>query len=72
MSSNQKIEKDGNKGKKNNKIYYVVTIIMNKPPNWGKLPALVITDIFKYLSFNDRINASSICWDWRYQLFQPR
>ncbi|XP_055631217.1 F-box only protein 33 [Toxorhynchites rutilus septentrionalis] len=45
---------------------------MNKSPIWGELPALVITNVFQYMSYHDRLQASSVCWHWRSVLFQPR
>ncbi|XP_065082101.1 F-box only protein 33 [Ochlerotatus camptorhynchus] len=41
-------------------------------PNWGELPALVLTDVFQYLTYHDRLQASSVCWHWRSVIFQPR
>lgn len=45
---------------------------MNEPPQWGKLPAPALTKVFTYLSDEDRLNASSTCWHWRGEIFQPR
>lgn len=45
---------------------------MSRSPNWGELPALVLTDLFQHLSYHDRLQASSVCWHWRSALFQPR
>lgn len=45
---------------------------MSISPNWGELPALVITNLFQYLSYHDRLQASSVCWHWRSVIFQPR
>uniref|UniRef100_A0AAG5D519 F-box domain-containing protein n=1 Tax=Anopheles atroparvus TaxID=41427 RepID=A0AAG5D519_ANOAO len=45
---------------------------MSRTPNWGQLPALVITNVFQHLNHRDRLNASTVCWHWRSAIFQPR
>lgn len=45
---------------------------MSRGPNWGELPALVLTNLFQHLSYHDRLQASSVCWHWRSVIFQPR
>ncbi|XP_055608760.1 F-box only protein 33 [Uranotaenia lowii] len=45
---------------------------MSTGPNWGQLPAVVITDVFRYLNFHDRLQASASCWHWRSVLFQAK
>uniref|UniRef100_A0A1L8DCK6 F-box domain-containing protein n=1 Tax=Nyssomyia neivai TaxID=330878 RepID=A0A1L8DCK6_9DIPT len=39
---------------------------------WGKLPALVLIEIYGYLEPQDRLQASSVCRYWRQLLFHPR
>ncbi|XP_053684354.1 F-box only protein 33 [Sabethes cyaneus] len=45
---------------------------MSRSPNWAELPALVITNLFQYLNYHDRLQASSVCCHWRSAIFQPR
>ncbi|XP_065169096.1 F-box only protein 39-like [Atheta coriaria] len=39
---------------------------------WERLPAVILDDIFHYLSFEDSIRASSTCRNWRQSLYHPR
>ncbi|KYM95761.1 F-box only protein 33 [Cyphomyrmex costatus] len=40
-------------------------------PSWDNLPAVILQEIFSYLSHETRIRASQVCKNWRYTLFHP-
>ncbi|XP_060536509.1 F-box/LRR-repeat protein 3 isoform X2 [Cylas formicarius] len=39
---------------------------------WAYLPSIVLHEIFEYLSYEDRKNASSVCHNWRQIIFHPK
>lgn len=39
--------------------------------NWSYLPSVVLHDIYSILNQKDRINASSVCRNWRQNLYHP-
>lgn len=39
---------------------------------WAFLPIVALNDIFKMLSPDDRLRASSVCRTWRQALYHPR
>ncbi|XP_025831431.1 F-box only protein 33 isoform X2 [Agrilus planipennis] len=39
--------------------------------NWAQLPSVILYDVFSFLSQKDRINASSVCRNWRHVIFHP-
>ncbi|CAH0550463.1 unnamed protein product [Brassicogethes aeneus] len=41
-------------------------------PCWDHLPAVVMHDIFDLLSKEDRKNASTVCKNWRHNIFHPK
>ncbi|KAJ3649944.1 hypothetical protein Zmor_021658 [Zophobas morio] len=41
-------------------------------PYWAHLPSIVIHDIFDLLNKSDRQNASSVCKNWRQNVFHPK
>ncbi|XP_036142323.1 F-box only protein 33 isoform X2 [Monomorium pharaonis] len=40
-------------------------------PSWDRLPAVILQEIFSYLSHETRITASQVCKNWRSTLFHP-
>lgn len=40
--------------------------------NWAYLPSVVLHDVFTLLNQKDRINASSVCRNWRQNLYHPK
>lgn len=38
---------------------------------WNNLPSVILYEIFSYLSFKDKIRASSTCHNWRFALYHP-
>ncbi|XP_059615566.1 F-box only protein 33 [Phlebotomus argentipes] len=39
---------------------------------WGKIPALALVEVYRYLEPPDRLQASATCKHWRQTLFHPR
>ncbi|KAF3423071.1 hypothetical protein E2986_09938 [Frieseomelitta varia] len=39
--------------------------------NWNNLPSIILQEIFSYLPYNCRLQASQVCKNWRYALFHP-